>query len=314
MLRYSYISKTPLNTQSPQPSERTPSVPATSKLGPAVNAPAPINAPAPAWVLITPDMAREWLRDLNTHNRRLNMSHVESLTRDMAAGKWEPNNNAIAFGIDEEGREVLLDGQHRLAAISRAGVAVPMMVARGLPMSAQGAMDIGRHRTYKDALHLADEKNSSTIAAVLRRIALWEAGSYRSSNAALKPTRAEMDTVLEKYPELRKDADWARGRASSMQLAPTVATFVRWLLRETNESAGVWFTDRLYDLHELPREHVIQVLHKRIVREREMRAYGPDDYVALIIKAWNYYRRNEEVGKIQMPGILTNETFPRPVA
>lgn len=272
-----------------------------------------VNAPAPEWCLITPEMAREWLKDLNTHNRRLNTNHVESLTRDMKAGHWEPNNNAIAFGIDKDGREVLLDGQHRLAAISRAGVPIPMMVARGLPMSAQGAMDIGRHRTYKDALHLADEKNSSTVAAVLRRIALWEAGSYKSSNATLKPTRAEMDELLEKYPDLRKAADWARTRASTMMLAPTVATFVRWLLVHTNEKEGTWFTDRIYDLHELPHDHMIQILHRRIIREREMRAYGPDDYVALVIRAWNYWRRNEVVGKIQMPGVLTNETFPRPV-
>lgn len=267
----------------------------------------------PEWVEITPDLAREWLKTLNTHNRRLNANHVESLARDMRAGHWEPNANAIAFGIDEEGREVLLDGQHRLAAISRAGVPVWMLVQRGLPPSSQAAMDIGRHRTFSDALTLADEKNSSTLAAVLRRITLWEVGAYKTTTAGLKPTRAEMADTLEKYPGLRKDADWARTRASTMMLAPTVATFVRWLLRETNEEQGVWFTDRMYDLSELPSGHIIQVLHRRIIREREMHVYGPDEYVALCIKAWNYMRRGEDVGKIQMPGILTNETFPRPV-
>jgi hypothetical protein len=272
-----------------------------------------VNAPDPTWVLITPEMAAEWLKELNTHNRRLNMGHVESLSRDMMAGKWLPNNNAIAFGINPEGREVLLDGQHRLAAIRRAGVAIPMLVQRGLPMDSQKAMDINRARTYKDQLHLDDIKNSSTIAAVLRRICLWEAGSYRSNNSTFKPTRAEMDEMFAAHPDLVKDADWARGRAASLQLAPTVATFVRWLLRETNEKEGIWFTDRMYDLHELPRDHIIQVLHRRISREREMRAYGPDDYTALIIRAWNYYRRGETPVKIQMPGMLTNETFPRPV-
>jgi hypothetical protein len=272
-----------------------------------------LNAPDPAWVLITPDMARRWLKDLNIHNRRINTNHVESLARDMKAGHWEPSDSAIAFGLDADGREVLLNGQHRLAAVSRAGVDVLMLVARGLPLSAQGAMDIGRHRAYKDALHLADEKNSSTMAAVLRRIALWEAGSYRSSNATLKPTRAEMDELLEKYPDLRKAADWSRTRASTMMLAPTVATFLRFLLVRTNEKEGTWFTDRLYDLHELPHDHMVQVLHRRIIREREMRAYSADEYVALVIRAWNYWRRNEHVGKIQMPGALTNETFPRPV-
>jgi hypothetical protein len=268
---------------------------------------------APEWIEVTPDLAREWLKDLNVHNRKLNMSHVESLARDMAAGHWEPNANAIAFGLDDDGREILLDGQHRLAAVSRADTPIWMLIQRGLPMTSQRAMDIGRHRTYSDALHLDDEKNASTIAAVLRRITLWEVGAYKTSNAGLKPTRAEMDDVLRKYPELRRDADWARTRFKAMQLAPTVTTFVRWLLRETNPEQGVWFTDRMYDLHELSRDHVIQVLHRRIAREKDMRVYGPDEYVALIIKAWNHYRRGEDVGKIQMPGTITNETFPRPV-
>lgn len=268
----------------------------------------------PEWVLITPEIAREWIKDLNTHNRRLNMGHVEALARDMTAGHWEPNGNAISFGLDTEGREVLLDGQHRLAAVSRSGITVPMLVQRGLPLSAQGAMDIGRIRTYSDALHLADEKNASTIAAVLRRITLWEVGAYKTGGGGLKPTRAEMSDTFDRYPGLRKDADWARTRARTMQLAPTVAAFVRWVLREANESEGIWFTERLYDLDQLPREHVVQVLHRRIVREKDLHVYGADEYVALCIKAWNHWRRGEEVGKIQMPGLITNETFPRPVA
>jgi hypothetical protein len=271
------------------------------------------NAPAPAYVEVTPQLARQWIKDLNVHNRRLNMGHVEALARDMKAGHWEPTADPIRFGIDPDGREVLLDGQHRLSAVSLSGVTVIFLVVHGLPASAQALMDIGRHRTFSDALHLADEKNSSTLSAVLRRITLWEVGAYKGSNAGLKPTRPEMADTLARYPELRKDADWARGRASAMMLAPTVATFVRWLLRETNEKDGIWFTDRLYDLDQLPSTHIVQVLHRRIAREREQRIYGADEYVGLIIKAWNHYRRGEDVGKIQMPGVLTNETFPRPI-
>ena len=273
----------------------------------------PVTAIAPEWVEITPQLARDWLRDTNLHNRRLNMGHVDALARDMGAGHWRPTGNSISFGIDADGREVLLDGQHRLAAISRSGVTVLFLVVRGLPMESQAATDIGRHRTFADALNLADEKNSSILAATLRRVNLWELGAYKAQGGNVKPTRAELADTLEKHPGLRKDIEWAQPRARNMMLAPTVAAFVRWLLRETDEGEGVWFTDRMNDLHQLPHEHIVMVLHRRIIREREMRVYGPDEFVALVVKAWNYHRRGEEVGKIQMPGILTNETFPRPV-
>lgn len=82
-----------------------------------------------AIVEITPRIAREWLK-ANTQNRPLRPSHVETLRSSFERGEYVQTHQGIAFS--DEG--VLIDGQHRLTAISLLpdGYSFPMLVTRGL--------------------------------------------------------------------------------------------------------------------------------------------------------------------------------------
>lgn len=78
---------------------------------------------------VTPKMAREFLKH-NKQNRPLRPSHVETLRSSFERGEYVTTHQGIAF--DDEG--VLLDGQHRLTAISLMtdGYSFPMLVTRGM--------------------------------------------------------------------------------------------------------------------------------------------------------------------------------------
>lgn len=92
--------------------------------------------------IITPEMAREYLK-FNTENyRSLSKDRVISYAGDMKNGEWQMNGEAIKF--DETGK--LIDGQHRLHAIIRAGVPVEMLVVRGVQESVN-IYDIGFRRS-----------------------------------------------------------------------------------------------------------------------------------------------------------------------
>ncbi len=78
---------------------------------------------------ITPDLARYYLSSLHEQNRELDWTKVEGITDEIRSGEWKLNNHLIAF--DPEGK--LVDGQHRLHAIAKAGLAVEIGVMRGLP-------------------------------------------------------------------------------------------------------------------------------------------------------------------------------------
>lgn len=108
---------------------------------------------------ITPHIAERWLNKCNTHNRSLYESTVESYALDMKRGFWALNHQPIAF--DDEG--ILMDGQHRLAAIVRSGKTIRMLVAQDIPKQfdndgvkhfTQETIDGGKPRSVGDRINL----------------------------------------------------------------------------------------------------------------------------------------------------------------
>ena len=100
---------------------------------------------------VTPELAAEWLTR-NKRNRVLGVRAVKALVDAIKAGEWRTTHQGIAFGSDGD----LYDGQHRLTAVVEAGVAVPMLVTRGLDHAALDAIDTGHVRKAHDVLSIAD--------------------------------------------------------------------------------------------------------------------------------------------------------------
>lgn len=128
--------------------------------------------------LITPQMAGEWLKQLEEAQEKLlfrqrppKEGFIQSYAQDMKAGKWYLHHQGIAF--DQNG--YLLDGQNRLWAVIRANTPVYMSVTRGVirtqdedPMD---TIDTGKSRTLSDILNVSHEvKGATEIASYARNI------------------------------------------------------------------------------------------------------------------------------------------------
>lgn len=94
---------------------------------------------------ITPQTALEMLKT-NIGNRPVRSAVVKRLAGIIRRGEWEISHQGIAF--DANGR--LLDGQHRLLAISEAGIACAVMVTRNVPTKSFRVMDQGARRSLAD--------------------------------------------------------------------------------------------------------------------------------------------------------------------
>lgn len=141
---------------------------------------------------IDPDRARELLA-VNKGNRRVDRGTVERYAAAIRRGEWRLSHQGIA--VDSDG--VLLDGQHRLSAIIKAGVAVDMLVVTGIEREAFSVLDTGKRRTAGDALRLHGAADSIHVAAALRYIHLFQTipnGQWRGS-----ASRLTNDQVLELY-------------------------------------------------------------------------------------------------------------------
>lgn len=102
-------------------------------------------------ILVTPEQAAEWLTK-NIGNRRLRNDVVEKYRRIMKAGNWRLTPQGIVF--DDTG--ALATGQHRLTAVVRAGVSVPMTVTWGLPREYRSALDQGSQWDAADTIRNID--------------------------------------------------------------------------------------------------------------------------------------------------------------
>ena len=109
------------------------------------------NVPTVERINVTPDMALRWLETTNTNNRKVSEKHVHRLARDMTDGKWRLTHVGIAF--DPNG--TLLDGQHRLWAITMSGTTVDMYVWRNVSPEVMMAIDCGKTRSMADILNIA---------------------------------------------------------------------------------------------------------------------------------------------------------------
>jgi hypothetical protein len=127
--------------------------------------------PIPREVLVTPALASEWLKR-NINNRPLSQANVGGLADDILNGRWVDNGETVK--LDWNGN--LIDGQHRLTAVVRAGVAVTMLVVEGLDPRSQMTVDVGRPRSVGQQLELSGVPQGARMAAV--GAALWRYKKY----------------------------------------------------------------------------------------------------------------------------------------
>jgi len=115
-------------------------------------------------VTITPELAEDFLK-MNTKNRRSDSKMIDTYAKSMKEGKWVLNGEPIIISEDN----VILDGQNRLIACTRAGVPFDSLFVWGITPDAFKTIDIGKGRTPGDILYIDDAKNANVVAAAIAR-------------------------------------------------------------------------------------------------------------------------------------------------
>lgn len=122
-------------------------------------------------LIVTPDMAAAFLADNAKFQRKVRWSVVKSLQEAMVRGEWKLTHQGIAFDINGK----LIDGQHRLLAVQRSGVSVPMSVTTNVDTETFKVLDIGARRSTGDLLNIGTRE--AGIVAFLGRMAYHKPSS-----------------------------------------------------------------------------------------------------------------------------------------
>lgn len=170
---------------------------------------------------ITPEIAKEMLTR-NVHNRALSVKARDTLAAAMLNGTWRDTADTIKIGEDG----TLLDGQHRLSALIKAGVTLVMSVARNVPMEARDAIDNGGagDRIVRDVLAIADgtKINRHTEAALTVAFGQTENGTTLVGGRNSVPRMR--DAIAQHLPSIAAIMEALGGKHDKLSCSAVVGT------------------------------------------------------------------------------------------
>lgn len=249
---------------------------------------------------ITPEKAREYL-SRNGRNRPIRKSQVNTLSQEMAAGRWMPNGEPIIF--DE--KDNLVDGQHRLSACAKSGASFTTLVVRGVSESAIDTINTGRSRSGADVLGLNGVTNSGLTAAHVRWLVTYALGSaYNIHGAAGIIIPASLMPDL--YTSLPQESHAAiRLTAGSKNfrrfMTPATASGVAALLMiaSAGSNAGTAFLDRVFKAEMLSPRTPEYALHQGLVANASKalarNRFSQSSLAQMVIRSWNAHVMDEEL-------------------
>lgn len=151
---------------------------------------------APEVVLVTPNMASDWLSYRNyPRNRPLSKSVSAKYQTDMEKGRWALTPEGLIF--DTEG--YIISGQHRLKAVANYGRPVAFWVFPDESRDIYDVVDQGYKRT---AAHVLRVPYAPNVAAAARHLAALADGDRHGMPRFPKVTTPEIIETYRAWPEV----------------------------------------------------------------------------------------------------------------
>lgn len=136
----------------------------------------------------TPERALDILMNYNPHNRGQSPSSIKAYALEMCTDCWKTCVGPIVFGIDKDGKIILLDGQGRLAAVVVSGKTQRFPVIYDAPPDSQKYIDRIRLRQLYETFILfnATSLDTKLIAKTTQRCKRGTGSGPRFSQTALE--------------------------------------------------------------------------------------------------------------------------------
>lgn len=262
-------------------------------------------------MMITPELAKAMLQS-NTMNRPLKKDQVLFYAEQMAMGKWRCNGEGIIFSDDG----ILLDGQHRLAAVIKSDTSQEMFVIRGVSKDYFATINTGKVRSSGDVFAIRGFKNYTNISAGVSHYLKMHKGICSGANKVI--CRISNDDILaeyEKHQELFIRIDNFAARCYNklrMITRANIASYIAFLIIDKHhpEDRVLSFFTQLFNITPIDNQSV-HCLREKLVRNMSGQyKMSPSYREAIIRKAWNDYISGNEHKQLRWnPQIETMPDF-----
>jgi len=243
---------------------------------------------------ITPYMAKTIMLK-NNHNRKVKPYQVENLTRDILAGNWKENGDAIRIMKDG----TLLDGQHRLMACIKANLPIKSILVTDLNDDVMPSIDNGIKRSYNDHLVLRGVSYSTSVAAAIGHIIGM---AYNLPSRQKVTTFSEKNSLLNAHPKLIESAAFCHQSFPKIQSLLTAIHYVGTYTghnEAANDYINVWKNgEKTYanDAAKFAREYLIKTTSGN-------NGINAAFKTRLIVQSWNKFLLNEPMFQARVPDI-----------
>jgi hypothetical protein len=234
--------------------------------------------------LITPEFAQKILTEKNLKNRALSRYHVEFLAKEMREGNWKVNGDTICLN-----GSLLIDGQHRLAAVVMSGVTIQSWVIEGMPSDVFDTKDIGKRRSAGDTLSVQGHKNATRLAAALILTDRYMTGR---ADVSVAYSNTEVQMLFQKYPDI---SEYILTFFKGAQILPlSVVDTCNYLFSKKDTALAQEFIEKVVKGTGLEQGTPWYLLRERLMKNTLSKAKLSRPYLfALCIKAWNHTRKGE---------------------
>lgn len=252
-------------------------------------------------VTITPVLARLILQR-NPENRAISAKRLAEIRADLENGHWVFNGESIIVSADG----LLNDGQHRLTACRDTGVSMRTLMVFGVHRSARLTTDQGTARTAADYLSMGGKPHEAAVVAAVARL-VWQYDNYGTVDTrnhhkkSRLPTKAEIiGTADDNMQAIQRSVDRVTGGHKALASRSLIA-FCHFIFDRIDPEAAAFFIARLLDGTSLSADSPIYVLRQRLTNDPRMLI---TERFEAIVRAWNAYRQNRPLQKIQIMGSL----------
>lgn len=251
-------------------------------------------------------LAKELLL-FNHGNRPVSKTHVQTIANGIHNGEWIETGDTVKVSI--QGR--LIDGQHRLLAISKSNRGVKLDFAFGVEDAAQTRIDVNKVRQAGQQLSMSGMKYGFTLAPAARIIKTLQQGHINTDHTISKHALYEFCMRDEVLQQCAEEAMSLRKKLGSKSSAAGICVGL-YLLKTAKVPQRIHLQAFVYALDKgVNLEEHSPILHLRnnLIRGSNARnSHVPYDVSAWFVKAFALHVRNEPCYKLQF--VPSREGFP----
>lgn len=240
-------------------------------------------------ILVTPSLAAQYL-EANISNRRIRENTVSRYVKDILNGRWKQDTGEC-IKISKNG--VILDGQHRLAAVVKSKTAVFFHIAFDVDDSVFSVLDTGSVRNASDCFKIKGIKNETVLPSIMSFYYALKKGT--TVKGIQKNDKMTNDELIDEYYKdvnkwqivAQKSLTWYNNFAKI--LAPSFLGGFYAKALEIDSAKANEFMNMLCTGDNIT-NNSISLLRQKLIKDKiSLKKLSVQIKLAFVIKVWNYY-------------------------